>query len=190
MVLTPSVDGARKREVLEVSSYSLGLGVGGLSTASMVWLLGGLAQPLPASVGAGILLLGATMTLLRDFSAFSFSLPQSHYQVGESIFRRRTQGAFLFGLQLGVGVLTRISSTTPYLLCVAVLLTSPPYVVAIAAGTGFGIGRAFVPWLRLMSRRGEAWDRGMDDKISLIVRSAAILAAISILMITQSRVAK
>ena len=52
------------------------------------------------------------------------------------------EGAFRFGFELGTGVRTYIPSTAPYILLLVIVATNPPLGLALAAGLGFGVGRA------------------------------------------------
>ncbi|MDQ3612159.1 MAG: hypothetical protein M4D85_11255, partial [Actinomycetota bacterium] len=64
----------------------------------------------------------------------------------------------IFGYELGCGVRTRLPTTAPYGLAAAVLLLVTDPLVAAAAGTGFGGGRALTIWVRLAARGPGAWE--------------------------------
>jgi hypothetical protein len=73
------------------------------------------------------------------------------------------RASFRFGVELGTGWLTYVTSILPYVLLGAVVLLHLPFRLAICAGVGFGMGRAAMALLRLLDPDGEAWDRRMAE---------------------------
>jgi hypothetical protein len=153
----------------------LGLLAGGLLSASVLWLLSGLAAPLP---GRPVVLVAvAALGLLREAGAVRIRLPQNTWQVPLDVLRRGlVRGSLRFGFELGTGVRTYISATTPYVLAAGLLLCGQRWPVAALAGLGFGLGRAATTVLR---RAAPAeWDARLVAWLPAVkvVAAAAVLA--------------
>jgi len=164
MALAPSVWRGHTNRAGVIALFLVGLLLGGLATASLLWLLGGLVSPLPlVNVRAPLLLLFATVTILRDLGVIKLWLPENARQIPRSVFRRGfARAALQFGFELGTGVRTYVPTTLPYLLALALVVMSPTYAEAIAAGLGFGLGRALGLLFRLWSGRDEGWDSSFE----------------------------
>jgi hypothetical protein len=67
----------------------------------------------------------------------------------------------------------------------ALLLAGGSAVAPIAAGVGFGAGRALTAMVRYWSRGGEFWDRRLERTLTLLSNTAcvAILAAVAALVL-------
>jgi hypothetical protein len=108
-------------------------------------------------------------------------LPANSRQIPKSILLQGSvRGALFFGFQLGTGVMTYLCATMPYVLAVAVVMAPASYPDALAAGTGFGLGRGVVPALRLLSRDGQSWDEILYRRHGLILRLSAVMGALTI----------
>jgi hypothetical protein len=161
-MLTPSVGRGSIREAVEVGAFGAGLTLGGAVSGALAWVVGGLFSWLPAALAAVLVALAAVTGAMRDLHLVDFPLPQTRRQVPRSIFRRGfLPAAFQFGVELGMGWLTYITSSLPYVLLVAVAILHVPFPLAACAGIGFGLGRAGGIVLRLLDPDGEAWDRRM-----------------------------
>jgi hypothetical protein len=186
-VLTPPVGRASSKQKWAVGAFSAGLLLGGLLTASLLWLLSGLGQAIAESWRTSILIATAALALLRDLDVLRFPLPQPLRQVPRFIFEKGLlSAAFQFGLELGTGVRTYITSSIPYVLALAIVLLPLPYLVAACVGLGFGLGRAVVPLLRLASGNGEAWSTRMAHGTRWLVPTSSALSLIAVLMIGTS----
>jgi hypothetical protein len=146
------------RRVAVLGTLAAGLLLGGLLSASVLWLASGLFSPLPAPVRHGVLLSAALLCFLRDAGAFLLPLPQNARQIPQQVLQRRLlRGTLQFGFELGTGVRTYVTASAPYAVALAVLLYGG-LVPALLAGAGFGLGRALTPLLRLAARDVDAWD--------------------------------
>ncbi|MCT2582220.1 hypothetical protein [Actinophytocola gossypii] len=146
-------------------------------SALVLFVVSGLATPVPEPVRHGIVVAAAVLGVLRDVGAVSFPLPQNARQVPQDVLRRDVvRGALRFGFEMGTGVRTYVSSTVPYVLVVALLLTAPGIATAIAAGVGFGLGRALTPTTRYASGDGETW----DDALHAHVRGIKVAAGLAV----------
>ncbi|MFI2781320.1 hypothetical protein [Streptomyces sp. ALB3] len=162
--------------------FTCGLLAGGVVTAGVLWLLSGLFTPLPAGVRQGLVVTVALLAALRDAGRMPLRLPQNARQIPQDVLRRHlARGALQFGFELGTGVRTYVSASAPYALVVAVLLSGGSYAPALAAGLGFGAGRALTPALRRLSGDGERWDGRLAGRLSgmTVVCSVLIAAAAS-----------
>lgn len=94
--------------------------------------------------------------VLRDLGILSLPLPQNSQQVPREVFHRRIVSAALrFGFELGTGVRTYLPAGTPYILALALLLVVDDLPPALAAGVGFGMGRASMTLFRYWSGDGD-----------------------------------
>ncbi|MEU9203419.1 hypothetical protein [Streptomyces sp. NPDC048332] len=160
--------------------FTCGLLAGGLLSAGVLWLVSGLFTPLPAGVRQGLIVAVALLAALRDAGRLSLRLPQNARQIPQDVLRRHlARGALQFGFELGTGVRTYVSASAPYAIAVAVLLSGGSYAPALAAGLGFGAGRALTPVLRRLSGDGERWDDRLALRLSgmTVVCSALIAVA-------------
>lgn len=166
--------------------FVLGLLLGGAVTATVLWLLSGLAAPLPPGVRSSAVLAVAVLAVLRDLGWVRVPLPQNGRQVSRDVLARDwLRGAGQFGFELGTGVRTYLSASAPYAVAVALLLASPELVsVALPVGLAFGAGRALAPLLRLASGDGAAWDRRVVARHrSLKVGTATAVATLLLALV-------
>lgn len=160
--------------------FALGLLAGGAVTATVLWLLSGLAAPVPLDVRHGAVLAVAGLAVLRDLGLVRIPLPQNGRQVPQEVLARDWhRGAAQFGFELGTGVRTFVSASAPYVLAVALLLSGPGLVaVALPVGLGFGAGRALAPLLRRASADGTGWDRCVVLRHRLLRVGTAVAVAV------------
>lgn len=158
---------------------SAGLLLGGVLSASALWLASGLFSPLPEAVRHGALLAVALLCLLRDAGAVRFRLPQNARQIPQEVLQRHLlRGTLQFGFELGTGVRTYVTASAPYAVAVALLLHGGPW-PALLVGVGFGAGRALTPVVRLASGAVTAWDDRLEHRarqLKLATASAVLLA--------------
>ncbi|MFJ8886786.1 hypothetical protein ACIRJR_25735 [Streptomyces sp. NPDC102402] len=158
--------------------FTCGLLAGGVLTAGVLWLLSGLLTPLPAGVRQGLIAAGALLAALRDAGRLPLRLPQNARQIPQDVLRRHlARGALQFGFELGTGVRTYVSASAPYAMALAVLLSGGSYAPALAAGLGFGAGRALTPALRRLSGDGERWDDRLARRLSGVTVVCSVLVA-------------
>ncbi|MET9105205.1 hypothetical protein [Streptomyces zhihengii] len=160
--------------------FTCGLLAGGVLSAGVLWLASGLFAPLPVGVRQGLIAAVALLAALRDAGRLPLRLPQNARQIPQDVLRRHlARGAMQFGFELGTGVRTYVSASAPYAIAVAVLLSGGSYGPALAAGLGFGAGRALTPALRRLSGDGERWDDRLAVRLSgmTVVCSVLIAAA-------------
>jgi hypothetical protein len=160
--------------------FTCGLLAGGVLSGGVLWLVSGLFTPLPAGVRQGLIVTVALLAALRDAGKLSLRLPQNARQIPQDVLRRHlARGALQFGFELGTGVRTYVSASAPYAMAAAVLLSGGSYAPALAAGLGFGAGRALTPALRRLSGDGECWDGRLAERLSgmTVVCSVLIAAA-------------
>ncbi|MEU5882349.1 hypothetical protein [Spirillospora sp. NPDC047279] len=119
----------------------------------MVWLLSGLAAPLPETVRAAAILVVAAAGAARELGLVTIPLPQNARQIPQEVLRvRLRRGAAQFGFELGTGVRTYVSASSPYVLALALLLSHQGPAATILTGTAFGAGRALSAALTYWSR--------------------------------------
>ncbi|MDQ3381115.1 MAG: hypothetical protein M3546_12500 [Actinomycetota bacterium] len=122
--------------------------------------------------------------LFRDTQLISFPIPQRAQQIPRSIFDQGlARAAFRFGFELGTGARTHVTATTPYILAAAILLHFASLQEAIAAGVGFGAGRALMPTVRALSGIGERWDAALQSGIRWVVPVASLCCIAGIAML-------
>jgi hypothetical protein len=154
-------------------------------SALVLYVVSGLATPAPETVRYGVVVAAAAVGVLRDVGVVRFPLPQNARQVPQIVLTRDVaRGALQFGFEMGTGVRTYVSATVPYVLVVALLLTAPDLVTAVATGAGFGVGRALTPTARHASRDGETWDDVLHTHLHTIkvVCGSVVTVALAILL--------
>jgi hypothetical protein len=166
----------RQSEVLAV--FTLGLLLGGTLTATVLWLLSGLAAPLPATVRTGAVLVVAALGVARETGWIRIPMPQNARQIPQEVLRYRIRrGALQFGFELGTGVRTFVSASAPYVVALGLLLAHEGPVTTILTGTGFGAGRAVTAAVRYASHHDD-W----DDRRLIRMPAVALGIAVTVLV--------
>ena len=161
-----------------------GLFLGGLLSASVLWLASGLFSPIPENVRHGALLTVALLCLLRDSGVLRFALPQNARQIPQEVLQRHlVRGTLQFGFELGTGVRTYVTASAPYAVAVAVLLHGG-WETALLVGAGFAVGRALTPVARRVSPDVADWDARLDvrGKTMKVATSGVVLLAFAALL--------
>lgn len=123
-------------------------------SATVLWLLSGLTEPIPAPVRYALFGLAVLALLLRWRGWLRFPVPQNARQIPQDVFARHpAKAALRFGFELGTGVRTYLPSSLPYLGVLIILLLRPPYLGALAIGLGFGLARGVLPTVYELRRR-------------------------------------
>ncbi|MGB3438879.1 MAG: hypothetical protein WBA97_09025 [Actinophytocola sp.] len=159
--------------------------LGAVLSALVLWVVSGLATPAPEGVRYGVVVTFAVLGVLRDVDVVRFPLPQNARQVPQTVLNSNVaRGSLQFGFEMGTGVRTYVSSTVPYVLVAALLLTAPGFWTAVATGVGFGLGRALTPAARYASRDGERWDDVLHTHLRTVkvVSGLAVTLALAILL--------
>ncbi len=143
--LTPMSERARGHKYLvTLSWYVLGSTVGGLIMGSMVGLLGLVVEQISFShsQAVGISGLACVVCVLSDWPGVSFKLPTHTRQVNEDWIDHYRVFVYAggFGLQIGSGYATYITTAGVYLTGVLAVLSGSA-LRAIVMGIGFGMVR-------------------------------------------------
>lgn len=158
----------------------LGLFLGGLFVAGGLTAVGavvGVAVPSPVRLALAVASLA--VLALFELAGRASRLPQNRRLVPQTILASdAVAGPLQFGFEMGTGLRTFAPSALPLATVVLLLLWSPNALEGIAAGTGFGVGRA----LAIPARRTdpERWDRRMSEakapvRVVLVGAFAAIV---------------
>jgi hypothetical protein len=98
-----------------VLTFFAGAVLGALTAVFPLWLASGLMQPVPPSLRVGMLVLIASFTVLRDWEIIRFRLPENRRQVPQIVFAKgRSRAALQFGFEMGTGVRTYVTATSPF----------------------------------------------------------------------------
>jgi hypothetical protein len=154
--------------------------LGGASIGLAAWILSGLAQWVRMDVRAIGIFVFSALALAREFQLIGFPLPERSRQVPQSIFWTRSMPALRFGVELGTGVRTHVTSTAPYLVLLAVVLLVRPPGLALVTGASFGLGRAFMAVSRAASVDGGAWDRRLAERLGWLAPACATVSALAL----------
>ncbi|MEE9416781.1 MAG: hypothetical protein V3V01_15970, partial [Acidimicrobiales bacterium] len=128
---------------ITTTAYVFGSVVGGTTLGvlggSLGWLVLREARPEALLVVFGAL---AVLALLREWDLVKFALPSIHRQVDENwlLEYRGWVYGIGFGFQLGLGVVTIITTASLHLMIVAVVLGASPLLGALVGAT-FGLVR-------------------------------------------------
>lgn len=140
-------------------AFAFGLVLGGVLSGLGVLLVGTVARAVVpvAAMAFGSLAL-VLVLIAREFGVLRFALPQNARLVPESVFRHGTVfGPLQFGLEMGTGMRTFVTSGLPYAALVLVAGLATP-VAAVATGAAFGLGRALMTFGSLHYGESGAWD--------------------------------
>jgi hypothetical protein len=173
----------RQSTVLTV--FTVGLLLGGALSGFVIWLLSGLAAPLPSYARTTAILLIALLGVAREFNLLAIPLPQNARQIPQDVLQRHLRlGSLQFGFELGTGVRTYVSASTPYVTALALLLSHQPALQTALTGAAFGVGRALSAALTYTSRDPERHTT-IAIRITPITRLtiATSLAALVLLLI-------
>ena len=166
-------------------TFVTGLLLGGVLTAFMLWLMSGLAAPLGPQPRQAIVIAIAALGVLHQAKLLRIPLPQNARQIPQDVLLNRPRlGVLQFGFELGTGVRTYLSSSAPYVLALSLVISHAHLGVALAAGAGFGAGRALSAGMQYWSRQ-TSWNARMATRLPLITNGTAvsILAAIAVMSI-------
>jgi hypothetical protein len=169
--LTPLAERSRgHRFGVTATWFALGATLGGLALGLVAALAAAAVHTigLTSATALGIAAVAAWSTAVSDTSPFGWHLPVHHRQVNEvwlTTFRPWVYAGG-FGLQIGSGLATYITTAAVYLLLVLAALTASP-AIAVALATGFGLGRGLavllarritsIEQLHSFHRRFEQW---------------------------------
>jgi hypothetical protein len=165
-------------------AFTSGLVLGGILTAALVWVAGGLVRPLLGQAGAAALVAASLVLLAREMGVLRFKLPERASQIPQSVFALGpVQSSFRFGFGLGTGARTHMTASLPYLALVGVAVLAEQAPVALLAGMGFGLGRAILAWTLALSPRSVGWEEDLARHSRLLrVLLAASAAAASLIL--------
>lgn len=130
-----------------------------MATALGALVLGSLLRlAAPPTVWVVLLVAWFVVVAVREFGVLSFALPQNARLVPATVFRHgRFFGPLQFGLEMGTGLRTYVTSGLPYVLLPLVALLASP-VAALVAGMGFGLGRSLMTSSNLRFSDDNSWD--------------------------------
>lgn len=165
-----------------------GTTLGGLATALGLWVLSGLAAPLPAAARLTLFALTSAAALLVAHGIVPGRLPQNRRQIPRTVFDRApARAAARFGVELGTGLRTYLPSAAPHVLALGLVLLGGPWWAALALGAGFGAGRGLLPTQRALSPDPRRWDarvelagpvlRGAGETIAVVGLLVAVAVA-------------
>ncbi|GAA2585897.1 hypothetical protein GCM10010411_18260 [Actinomadura fulvescens] len=151
-----------------------------------MWLLSGLAAPLPPPARTALIIMVAAVGAARELGLVSVPLPQNARQIPQEVLRLRLRrGSLRFGFELGTGIRTYVSASTPYVLALGLLLSRQDPLPTVLAGTAFGAGRALSAALTLWSGDPER-AATIAARMPWIKNTAALttVAALAVLLLT------
>jgi len=127
----------------------------------------------------------AALGAARELGLVHFPLPQNARQIPEDVLRRRLRmGSLQFGFELGTGVRTYVSASSPYVLALGLLLSRQDPATTLLAGAAFGLGRALSAALTSLAR-DEHRDASIAVRMPLIKKTTALtsLTALALLLL-------
>ncbi len=138
--------GRNRRWGVTVTAYVAGSTIGGVLIGGALGALGRFlieATGWSDAVRLGLLAAVVAIGLLLDVGAFGLRLPTVHRQVNQDWMVRYRSWAYGlgFGLQLGAGVVTVVTTSAVYATLAAALLSGSPAAGALIGGV-FGLTRA------------------------------------------------
>lgn len=161
--ITPLGERARHRNwTITVSNYLLASVIGGAAVGATAGLVGDLLTdwlPLDSATRWAFMSVLGLTTLGLDVAVRPERLPTIHRQVNEDWLHRYRGWAYGagFGVQLGIGVVTIVTSAATYFAIAIAAISTSPFYGAIIVGT-FGFVRALPVFL---------WGRDIQDRESM-----------------------
>jgi len=128
--------GRGNRWAVTMTAYAVASLLGGATTGLVLGAVGSLLPALPVLLLAGLVCLAAAVADLAPWR-----LPGGHRQVDEDWLTRYRGWVYGFGYQLGLGVVTVVTSAATYALLALAVLTGSP-AAGLALGAVFGLARA------------------------------------------------
>ncbi len=167
------------RQVLPLICLTVALLLGGTAAAAVLYVLSGLVPPLPAIVAISVLAVFGAVVAGSELRGARLRLPQCNRQIPQSAFERGiVRGATIFGFQLGLGSLTKITAGSAYCAALGLLLIGDAPSEFAATGAAFGAGRALMPWVRRFDGAPEAYDEALRRSFRWLVPAATLLSAL------------
>jgi hypothetical protein len=140
---------------------------------------------LPPDSRTALIIVIAAAGAARELGLMTIPLPQNARQIPQEVLQLRLRrGSLQFGFELGTGVRTYVSASTPYVLALGLLLSRQDLLPTVLTGTAFGAGRALSAALTLWSRDP---DRGATIAARMTwvmnITAITILGALAVLLI-------
>ncbi len=186
MLLPPQ----RRRSLFDykvVAAYLAGTSSGAILTALVAWILSGFTEPLNDGIRAALLIVGGVFVWTCKHGPLEnvITLPEARRQIPAEVFGGSlVHGAFRFGVELGTGVRTYVSSAAPYILLLVLVLARPTLANALLAGLGYGLGRAVPLMVQLIAalqhRTTSAFLRGSGYLTSTAASLCVLAGALSL----------
>jgi hypothetical protein len=159
--------------------------LGGASVAVGLWLPSGIAEALPYRARVVVVLAAVVVATARDLGFVDLPLPERTTLVPRTVFDGGlARGGLWFGFELGLGFRTRLPSTIPYALALAVLLGIPDLLQLGALAVGFAAGRSLSALGRTISRDGQRWDAAVAASAASITKWASLAGAVALVAAT------
>ncbi|UUW92646.1 hypothetical protein [Pimelobacter simplex] len=114
----------------------------------------------------------------RDAGVVRFKIPQNARQVPEAIaLQGQRLGAFQFGVEMGTGMRTFMTSMLPHVVVAAALLLCS-WPEGAFMGICFGFGRAIVPLARTFADNEDRWSDAFSKRERTIQVSLGLAVAV------------
>ncbi|MEV4257908.1 hypothetical protein AB0J52_32505, partial [Spirillospora sp. NPDC049652] len=141
--------------------------------------------PVPGPARAVLTVLVAAVAAAREAGLVRLPLPQNSRQIPQEVLMHRLRtGSLQFGFEMGTGVRTYVSASSPYVLALGLLLAHMSGPATLLAGVAFGVGRALSAALTYWAR-----DPGRDAVIAARmtwvrnITALSVLAAVTLLLV-------
>ncbi|PZG20873.1 hypothetical protein C1I95_08540 [Micromonospora craterilacus] len=141
-----------------------------------------LRAPIPEAGRQYAVLTVAAVLIVREFGVFKFPIPQNARLVPQFVTRIPFWGAVQFGAEMGTGMRTYSPTGLPHIVVAAIVLWAS-WGEAIAAGTGFALGRALMLLIFLAARNKEGADAAFEKGMPRLRPVFATLLAPLIVML-------
>jgi len=165
------------------AAFAAGLSLGGLASGFLVGLLAALLPFSPTPSSLLILIVLVVALVVYDLQADVVRLPQRRSLIPQDVFlHSRAEGFFRFGLEFGSGIRTFVTSSSPYIVLVALLGTTNDVRLCCAAGLAFGLGRSVGP-LQAVFADQTLWSSDLTRVSRHMERGASIAVGVGVLLL-------
>lgn len=175
------------RRALSLASYTLGLFLGASITISVAVAVAlPIQQVIPSTVVQPLLVLVATILFIaHDLRLISLPLWQNARLVPQTVFRfGPIVGAWQFGVEMGSGVRTYITSAFAYMPVVLMLLVPLSWLIPLGAAVGFALGRGSMALVSVASGDTSGWvgtfNRASTSRVLLQFGAGTVVAGLAL----------
>ena len=169
----------RRTGLAPVGAFAGGCLFGAIASGLVVAGVAQLAS-VPSELGFPVAVVVAVAVAAGDLGVVAIPVPGMRRQVPQTVFHRGlSRGAFQFGVEMGTGMRTYMTTRAPVGLVVLMIIVNPGFWIVMAAAVSFGFARAVVPMTLYLSPlpSSDEWRLEQSRRATTLALRAAIVSA-------------